>query len=132
MEVAKVVEAAYDVHTSHQSFGASSQCAGASYQVVQPLTEGGIESFDVSRIDDTFSFLGCMDQVRYHFLAALHNTTINAQYAIHPLFDDLHNGNVRPGNQLTTTDFSTLTWQFAAKSQSESGNVTGQAIHRQQ
>ena len=132
MEIAKVIEAAYEVHTSHQGFGTTSQCTGASHQVVQSLAEGGVEPFDEGCIDPTFSFLGCLDQAFYHFFVTLHNASVHGQHTFRPLLDDLHNGNVRPGDQLATTDFSTPTRQFAAKSQSESGDVTGQAIHRQQ
>ena len=126
MEVAEVIETTHNIHAHHQGLKSANECAGTAYQMIQSLTEGSVESFDVSSIYRASSFLRNLDQALYQFFAALHNTTVNAQHTVHPLLDDLHKGDIRPSNQLATPPFTAPTWQLAAKSQPESGDVTGQ------
>jgi hypothetical protein len=87
MIVAKVIEAPGDIHACHQG-------ACSSHQVVQPQAKRGIEPFNESRIDDAFFILSSFDQALHHFLAALHNTSVNGQDTFNTLFDNLHNGDV--------------------------------------
>ena len=132
MVIAEVVETAYDVHASHQGFGAACQSTCTSHQIVQSQAEGGIEPFDEGGIDDAFALLRGFDQPFNHFLAALNNASVHAEYTFHALFDNLYDGNIWPGNQLAATYFAWPVWQFAAKGKLKSSHITGQAIHGQQ
>jgi len=128
MIITKVIEAAGDIHTRHQGFGTARQCACSSHQVVEPQAKCGIETFDESRVDYAFAILSSFDQVFDHFLAALHNTPVNGQNTFNALFDNLHNGDVWPGNHLATTDFASPAWYFTSKSHPKSSDVTCQTI----
>jgi hypothetical protein len=50
MIIAEVVETADELHGSHQRLGAARQSPSSPHQIVQPLTESGIEPFDKSSI----------------------------------------------------------------------------------
>jgi len=106
MEIAEVVETAHEVHASRERFGSPSQSTSAANQVIQAHAEGGVEPLDKSCIDHAFSILRDFDQTFHHFLAALYNASINRQYALRALLDNLHDGNRLPGDQFATANLA--------------------------
>ena len=51
MIIAEVILTAGDEHASHQGLGLLGKMAGAASQAGETLPEGGIETFDISRVD---------------------------------------------------------------------------------
>src|SRR5213596_3213964 len=124
MIIAKVIEAARDIHASYQSFGTTRQGTCPSHQIVQTQAKRGVESFDESGIDDAFFALCGFDQALHHFFAALNNTPVNSQDTIHTLFDDLNDGDIRPGGHLAATDFASPVRHFTSKSHPKGSDIT--------
>ncbi len=100
--VTEVVQAADDVHARFQGFGFAHQSAGFAGQTIETLTKSSVEAFNERCIDRTMS-LGLEDQALYHQLSALNDAPGNVQLTIDTLFDNLDNGNIRPGNQPGTS-----------------------------
>lgn len=82
--------------------------------MIEPLAESGIEPFDEGGVDHT-AFLGLVDQVFHHFLTALNDVPCDVELAVQTLFDNLNNGDIRPGNQPGTPGFAAATWQGGTK-----------------
>jgi len=51
MEVAEVIHAAQYPHACRQGFWHTGQRAGAPGEAIEPLTEGGVQTLDVGRVD---------------------------------------------------------------------------------
>lgn len=131
MEITEVVETAHEVHARQQCFGTVNQGARPAHQIVHALTEGSVEPFDKSGIDDALALSG-FDQAFHPGGVTLGKAPFNGQNACEPLLNDLDNGNVRPGHHLASTDFACPVRKFATKGLAKSRHLTGQTIDRQQ
>jgi hypothetical protein len=131
MKITEVIQAANDNHASDQGLSLAGQGAGVADQAGKPLAEGGIEPLDQGGVDPTRS-LGNPDQSLDQRLATLNDAPVDVQLSGTTLLDQLHDGNVRPGDQLRASFFTFTARQGGTKSGLESHHVTGQTIHSQQ
>jgi hypothetical protein len=69
------------------------------------LTESSIEALNVGRVDATAA-LGLLDEPLDHGSTTLNDATVNLEALSCSLFDDLNDGDVRPGDQARTTRLS--------------------------
>ena len=81
---------------------------------MDPLTKGGIETFNKRRVDHAFA-LRRLDKPFYHIFSTLHNPSLHIQDTCHSLFDHLHDDDVSPENQLASSRLAFLSRQLAAK-----------------
>src|SRR3990172_8414502 len=120
MWMTEIIQAANHVHASFQRLGFASQGASSPGKAIETLTECGIEAFDESGVDHA-SALRLLDEGLNHRFTALHNAPRNVPLPIHTLFDNLHNSDVGPGNQLRTPQFPFAAWQSCPKSFAKGG-----------
>jgi hypothetical protein len=123
----KIIETTDDKHASLQGLGLTSHLAAAASQPGQTLAKSSIKSFNESRVNLTASLTG-LQQLANLLAATLNNPPNNGQAAVGSRFDDLDNGDFRPGPQGTTTRL-TLAGDGAAKSVLDRADITDQPIH---
>ena len=114
VRITEIVKTADDVHACFQSFRFANQAAGSAGQTMEALAKGGIEPFDERGIDHSL-FLGLVDQPFDHLLSALDNAAGDRELALGSLFDDLHDGDIRPGKQPGTSHFAMPMWHSSTK-----------------
>jgi hypothetical protein len=127
MRMTEIVQTANDIHASFQGLNFASQGTSSPGKAIETLTKGGVEALDEGGIDLP-SALCFLDDGLDHRFTALHNAPRNVQLPIDTLFDNLHNGDVRPGNQLRASQFSLAARQSCPKSFAEGRDVACQTI----
>ena len=130
MLITEVVEAADNIHACGQGGFLLDQATGAAGQTSQTLAEGGIQAFDVSRIDDATALRG-VEQPRHKGFAALHNAAHDVQAGRRPVLDDLHDDDVWPRHQLGASRLA-MARQRGAKGGLKGADIAGQPVDGQQ
>ena len=131
MWVTEIVQAANDLHAGFEGLDFTGQGASSPGKAIEALAKGRIETLNESSIDHA-SALRLLDERLDHRFTALHNAPRDVQLSIHSLLDDLHNGDIGPGNQLWASQFPLTPWPSGSKGLPKGGYVACQTIHRQQ
>jgi hypothetical protein len=131
VRMTEIVQAANHIHASLQGLNFASRGASSPGKAIQTLAKGSIEALDESGIDATCALRLLDDGLDNHF-TALHDASRDVQLPIHSLLDDLHNGDIGPGNQLRATHFTLAAWQRSPKCFAKGCHVARQTIDGQQ
>jgi hypothetical protein len=127
---AKVVDCASQIHRVVQRLRAHSQSATASCQGGNVSAKGRIDAFNESSVKDS----AAADLVARSFDlfgTALDDATLDTHDTLgHILFDDLHDIDVRPTDQMRASD-RTIAIRFA-KDLSNDTHIAGQSIDTEQ
>ncbi len=130
MIVTEIVETADDKHARGEGLGLLRQMASAAREAAQPLAERGVQPLDIGSVDHAAA-LGGIDELCNHLTCTLHDAAVDSQLASRTLFDNLYNGDVRPGQQLRSAVW-TAAWQGGPEGFSKRVHIARQTVHRQQ
>jgi len=131
MKVVQVIQATDNEHTGLEQRAVVSKVAGASGEPRNALPKGGVEPFNVSRIDDTTA-LTVGKQAVNDLLGPLIKPSADVEGIVRPLLDDLNNVNVGPFNQPRAALLARFSSCFRTEGPFEGPWITGQAINRNQ